>query len=61
MWNWALQRAKAFMGAAAPAVTLAIIKAAEQSFGFDVPTEYEVLITGAVTGIFVHQTPNKQV
>jgi hypothetical protein len=59
MWNWILQRAKAFVAIAAPAVTAATLKAVEQSFGFDIPTDIEVGIISAVTGLVVHQTPNQ--
>ena len=57
--DWVLQRAKAVVGFAIPAVAAALIKAIEQGTGFDIPTEWELGIISAVTGIFVHQTPNK--
>lgn len=58
--DWILQRAKAFMGLAVPAIAAALIKAFEQSTGFDVPTDWEVGIISIVTGLVVHQVPNKQ-
>lgn len=59
MLDWILQRAKAVMGFAIPAVTGAIIKSVEQGFGFDIPADVELGIIAFLTGLFVHQTPNK--
>ena len=45
------QRSKAFAGGLAAAVTTAVIKHFEISFGFEVPEEIEVIAISAVTGL----------
>jgi hypothetical protein len=59
MWNFILQRAKAVVAVGAPLVTGAVIKAIEQGIGIDIPNDIEVYIIAGVTGLFVHQVPNK--
>jgi hypothetical protein len=59
--DWVLARMKAWVAIAAPMITGAILKSVEQAMGFDIPTEFELMIVAAVTGLFVHQVPNKQV
>jgi hypothetical protein len=44
------QRSKAFAAGLAGAITTAIVKLAEQSFGFDINAELEVLIVSTVAG-----------
>lgn len=57
--NFILERMKAWMAALIPAVATAAIKATEQSLGFDIPIEWEVMVIGFLTGLVVHQVPNK--
>lgn len=59
MLNFILSRMKAWMATLIPAVTISIMKSAETSFGFDIPAEIEIAIVSAVTGLVVHQVPNK--
>lgn len=59
--DFILQRAKAFVGAVGAGSVPVVIVAFEKSFGFDVPTSWEVWILTAVTGLIVHQVPNKKV
>jgi hypothetical protein len=58
--DWFLQRLKAFAAVVTPLIVAAIIKGVEQASGFDVPNDLEVTIIAAVTGLVVHQTPNKK-
>ena len=57
--DWILQRAKAFVAALAVGIVPVIITAAETATGFDIPASWEAWILLAVTGLVVHQTPNK--
>jgi hypothetical protein len=57
--DWILQRAKAFAAALAVGVVPVIISAAEKATGFDIPASWEAWVLLAVTGLVVHQTPNK--
>ena len=61
MTDFILSRMKAWMATLIPAVTLSIIKSAETAWGFDIPTEIEITIVGFMTGLVVHQVPNKTV
>jgi len=56
--DFILARLKAFAAVATPLVVAAIIKGVENASGFDVPTDWEVYIISAVTGLVVHQVPN---
>lgn len=57
--DWILQRAKAFAAALAVGIVPVIISAAEKASGFDIPASWEAWLLLAVTGLVVHQTPNK--
>lgn len=57
--EWILQRAKAFVAAVAVGIVPVVIKAAETASGFDIPASWEGWLLLAVTGLVVHQTPNK--
>lgn len=57
--NWFLERLKAFAAVVTPLITAAVLKGVEQASGFDIPNDLEVTIIAAVTGLVVHQTPNK--
>lgn len=59
--DFVLSRLKAFAALAVPGITTAIMQAFEQSTGFDIPTSWELLVLSAVTGLVVHQVPNKQI
>jgi hypothetical protein len=59
--DWFLARMKAWAAVAIPALTATIMKTFEQAMGFDIPTELEVIVISFVTGLVVHQVPNKQV
>lgn len=60
---WFLDKAKAFAGAAVASCTPALIHAAEQTFGFDIPPDMESQITTAVvagaTWLAVYFTKNR--
>jgi hypothetical protein len=58
-FGWVLQRNKAFLGAAAAGVILALIKAFETSYGIDVSATWEASILATVTGLFIERVPNK--
>ncbi len=62
MWTFIRSRAKAFAAALAPAVAIAVIKAAEATFGFDVPADQELAVTAWITalvgGVIVERTSN---
>lgn len=58
--DWFLQRLKAFVAVATPLVTAALLKGVEQAGGFDIPNDVELTIIAAVTGLVVHQVPNKK-
>jgi hypothetical protein len=58
-FGWVLQRNKAFLGAAAAGVVLAVIKAFETSYGIDVSAAVEASVLAVVTGFFVERIPNK--
>lgn len=58
--DWFLQRAKAFAAVAAPLVTAAVLKGVEAASGFDIPNDWELSIISIVTGLTVHQVPNKK-
>ena len=57
--NFFLERLKAFGAAFAVAVVPALIGAAETASGFDIPASWEAWIMVAITGLVVHQVPNK--
>jgi hypothetical protein len=57
--NWFLERLKAFAAVVTPLITAAILKGVEQATGFDIPNDLELTIIAGVTGVVVHQTPNK--
>jgi hypothetical protein len=57
--DWFLGRMKAWMATAVPAVTGALLKSFEQAMGFDIPTDVEIMIMSAVTGLVVYAVPNK--
>lgn len=59
--DFILHRMKAWMAALIPAVATAAITATEQSLGFDIPGEWEILVISFLTGLVVHQVPNKAV
>jgi hypothetical protein len=59
--DWFLARMKAWMAIAVPALATTIMKSFEQAMGFDIPTEIEVIIVSFLTGLVVHQVPNKVV
>ena len=50
MNDYIKQRSKAFAAGLAAAITTAIIKLAEKSFGFDVNEEIEIMIVSAIAG-----------
>lgn len=50
MKEYFAQRSKAFAAGIAAAIVTAIIKTAEQSFGFDLGDEAEILIVSTVAG-----------
>ena len=50
MQDYFKQRSKAFAAGLAGAITTAIIKLAEQSFGFDIDESLEILIVSTVAG-----------
>lgn len=54
-----LARLKAFVAIIVPGIATAVISGIEKASGFDIPASWELLILSAVTGIVVHQTPNK--
>ena len=58
--DWILERAKAFVATLAAGIAPVIIAALEKSFGFDIPASWEFAIIAAITGLFVHQVPNKK-
>lgn len=51
-------RAKAFLGAAASGITLALLEAAERTFDFQLGAETKSLIVAAVTSQFVYWPSN---
>lgn len=57
--DWFLQRAKAFAAVAAPLATAAVLKGVEAATGFDIPNDWELSLISIVSGIVVHQVPNK--
>jgi hypothetical protein len=57
--NFILERAKAFVAAFAVGLVPVIIKAFETASGFDIPASWEATLLVAVTGLLVHQVPNK--
>lgn len=57
--DWFLQRMKAWVAIAVPAISATVIKTVEQAMGFDIPGEIEVMIISFLTGLVVHQVPNK--
>jgi diaminopimelate decarboxylase len=50
MNDYIKQRSKMFAAGLAGAITTALIKLAEQSFGFDINSEIEIMIVSAVAG-----------
>jgi hypothetical protein len=59
--DWVLQRLKAFAAVATPLIAAAILKGIEQASGFDIPNDWELSIISILTGLVVHQVPNKKV
>lgn len=59
--DWFLQRAKAFVAALAVGIVPVLISALESASGFDIPSSWEGWLLLAVTGLVVHQVPNKTV
>jgi hypothetical protein len=57
--NFFMQRLKAFAAVVAPAIATALIKGAEAATGFDIPNDWELYIISFVTGLVVHQVPNR--
>jgi transposase-like protein len=62
--NWIKERAKAFVGALAASMTVAVIHAVEQTFPvlvIDDVTEATIasMVAGAVVGWLVYRVPNK--
>lgn len=57
--DWILQRAKAFASVLAVGIVPVLITAAESASGFDIPASWEAWLLALVTGLVVHQTPNK--
>ncbi len=57
--DWILQRAKAFVAALSVGLVPVVIHATETASGFDIPASWETWLLLAVTGLVVHQTPNK--
>lgn len=60
MGNWILERMKAFAAVVTPLITAAVLKGIEAASGFDIPNDLELTIIAGVTGLVVHQTPNKK-
>lgn len=60
MKDFILERMKAVAGVVMPGVGALIVKAVEAFTGFDIPTEWELVIISFVTGLGVHQVKNKQ-
>jgi hypothetical protein len=50
MKEYIAQRSKAFAAGLAGAITTALIKLAEQSFGFDIEDSLEVVLVSSVAG-----------
>ncbi len=59
--DFILQRAKAFAAVFATGMVPVLVKAVEQASGFDVPATWEAWILVTVTGLVVHQVPNKKI
>jgi hypothetical protein len=59
--DFILQRAKAAAAILAAGIGPLLIKAVETASGFDVPTSWELWLTALLTGLIVHQVPNKTV
>lgn len=57
--DFVLARLKAFAALAVPGIATAFMQAFEKSTGFDIPSSWELLVLSAITGIIVHQVPNK--
>lgn len=57
--DFLLQRAKAFAAAFATGLVPVFISAIEKASGFDIPGSWEAWLLIAVTGLVVHQVPNK--
>jgi hypothetical protein len=58
--DFILERAKAFAALLAVGLVPVIIKAAEAASSFDIPASWEAWLLAAVTGLIVHQVPNKK-
>lgn len=59
MKDFLLERLKAVAAIVTPMIGAAIIKGVEAGTGFDIPTDWELAFISFLTGIVVHQTPNK--
>lgn len=59
MPSFIAERAKAFVGLIIAGLVPLILSAIQTSFGFTIPSDWVIAITAALTGIFVHQVPNK--
>ncbi len=57
--DWILQRAKAFAATLAVGLVPVVIAAIEKATTFDIPTSWEAWALALVTGLVVHQVPNK--
>jgi hypothetical protein len=59
--DFILQRAKAFVAAIAVGIVPLLISSFEVATKFDVPASWEAWLLLTVTGLVVHQVPNKPV
>ena len=57
--TWILERAKAFVAVLAAGIAPVLIQATETATGFDIPATWELAFVAFVTGLVVHQVPNK--
>lgn len=57
--DFILQRAKAAAGFFMAGLAPLIIGSIEKGSGFDVPASWELALTMFLTGLIVHQVPNK--
>ena len=55
-----LQRAKAVFAVIVAGLAPLLIAAVETGTGFDVPVSWELALTALLTGLVVHQVPNKR-
>jgi hypothetical protein len=57
--DFILQRAKAAVAILAVGIIPLLLNALESTLGIAVPNEWKIGITSVLTGLIVHQTPNK--